>query len=326
MARAKKGYAPVSTDSLDSQPQTSSSHKLSGHNAAGEAHAHWSGLSPEAARDFPGCPSARIVFPEYDAGFFTYWSYQWLTPLMKLGNRCHLQDSDVWAIHPEEACYTTGPPMREKWQEEQSSATATEREANIIWPIYYTVRRKLAIFGCCKLVGDGFKLLNPFVLRQILLVVEGSEEAVVGADRAYLLAAVLFFTTWAQVIIDQRYMYMCQRLGFRTQCAMISVLYRQILELTPGARAAYSSGKIANLMSTDCAKVQTVVAQFNHLWPVPVHFMLALSLLIWTVGPAGFAGLATTFLLIRECACYHTHAHTLSCGVSFFTPGAVSDS
>ena len=32
-----------------------------------------------------------------------------------------------------------------------------------------------------------------------------------------------------------------------------------------GARAAYSSGKIANLMSTDCAKVQSVVGQVSSL-------------------------------------------------------------
>ncbi len=217
---------------------------------------------------------------------------------MKLGNRCHLQDSDVWAIHPKEACYTNGPPMREKWQEEQRAAHAASREPTIGWPIFYTVRKHMAKAGCGKLLGDGFKLINPFVLRQILLVVEGNKDAIVEADRAYLLALVLFITTWLQVIIDQRYQYYVQRVGFRTQCAMISVLYRQILELTPGARAAYSSGKIANLMSTDCAKVQTVVAQFNHLWLVPVHFILALSLLIWTVGPAGFAGLATTLLLI----------------------------
>jgi hypothetical protein len=122
-ATKKKGYAALSTDGADDKPQTNSAHTLSGHNAAGEAHSHWSGLSPEEARDFVGCPSDRAVFPEYDAGFFTFWSYQWLTPLMKLGNRCHLQDSDVWAIHPKEACYTTGPPMREKWQHEQRAAT-----------------------------------------------------------------------------------------------------------------------------------------------------------------------------------------------------------
>lgn len=303
-ASSRKGYAPLSpTDRVEPPPQSSSSHRLSGHDAAGEVAAHWSGLSPAEARDFPGCPSNRIVFPEYDAGFFTYWSYQWMTPLMKLGNRCHLQDTDVWAIHPKEACYTTGPPMREKWQKEQNSAKAASREPTISWPIFYTVRRNMAVAGCGKLLGDGFKLLNPFVLRQILLVVEGNQEATVPADQAYLLALVLFFTTWLQVIIDQRYQYFVQRVGFRTQCAMISVLYQQILQLTPGARAAYSSGKIANLMSTDCAKVQTVVAQFNHLWLVPVHFILALSLLIWTVGPAGFAGLATTLLLIRKLPC-----------------------
>ena len=73
--RAKKsGYAPVSmTDGVDSaQAVSGSSHQLSGHNAMGEVEAHWSGLSPEEARDFPGCPSSRVLFSEYDAGFFTY--------------------------------------------------------------------------------------------------------------------------------------------------------------------------------------------------------------------------------------------------------------
>ena len=75
-SRGKKGgYAPVSVaDSADSSVQpvvAGSSHQLSGHNAMGEVDAHWSGLSPEQARNFPGCPSNRVLFPEYDVGFFT---------------------------------------------------------------------------------------------------------------------------------------------------------------------------------------------------------------------------------------------------------------
>ena len=31
---------------------------------------------------------------------------------------------------------------------------------------------------------------------------------------------------------------------------------------------------------------------------MPIQFAVALSLLIWTVGPSGFGGLATTLLLI----------------------------
>jgi hypothetical protein len=178
-----------------------SRHKLSGHNAAGEAHSHWSGLSPEEARSFPGCPSDRIVFPEYSASFLRWVSYQWLTPLMKLGNRCHLQDSDVWAIHPKESCTTNGPQMRGQWQREQRAAAAAGRDASITWAVFYTTRRRMGIAGCWKLLADSFKLCNPFILRQILLVVEGSDEAVVSATHAWVLAIVLFFATWAQVRI-----------------------------------------------------------------------------------------------------------------------------
>ena len=66
------------------------------------------------------------------------------------------------------------------------------------------------------------------MLRQILLVVEGSEDTLVSRENAWILAFMLFFCTLAQIIIDQRYMYYCQRTGFRTQCAMIAVLYRQV--------------------------------------------------------------------------------------------------
>jgi hypothetical protein len=45
-------------------------------------------------------------------------------------------------------------------------------------------------------------------------------------------------------------------------------------------------------------QVQTLVAQASQLVLVPIQFAVALSLLIWTVGPSGFGGLATTLLLI----------------------------
>ena len=299
-AAKKSGYAPIAQaedEEAPRGPKPQLQPKVSGVDASGHAEAHWSGLSYEEARDFKNCPSDRIVFPEYSAGFFKFWSFQWLSPIMKLGNRTHLLESDVWAIHEAESCTTNAPPMAEFWAREKKAAAAAGREPTVIWPIFWTVRRRMGIAGAWKVLGDIFKLVNPLILQQILLVVEGGE-TFVARERAWLLAVLLFCTTWMQIIIDQRYMYFSQRVGFRTQCAMISVLYRQILQLTPGARAAYSSGKIANLMSTDCAKVQTCVSQFNHLWLVPTHFLLALSLLIYTVGIAGLAGLATILLLI----------------------------
>jgi ATP-binding cassette subfamily C (CFTR/MRP) protein 1 len=177
MAKGKgQQYAPLPTDGEEGgdeinqqQPTTKSSHKLSGHDATGKTEVHWSGLSGEEARNFRKCPSDRVVFPEYDVSFLCWVTYQWLTPLMKLGNRCHLQDSDVWAIHEKESCTTNGPRMHELWRREQRSAATGGREPSVIWPIFYTTRRQMGIASAWKLLADSFKLANPFIMRQVYI-------------------------------------------------------------------------------------------------------------------------------------------------------------
>ena len=172
-AAKKSGYAPIAQaedDEAPSGPKPQQQPKVSGVDASGHAEAHWSGLSYEEARNFKNCPSDRIVFPEYSAGFFKFWSFQWLTPIMKLGNRTHLLESDVWAIHEAESCTTNAPPMAEFWAREKKAAAAAGREPTVIWPIFWTVRRRMGIAGAWKVLGDIFKLVNPLILQQILLV------------------------------------------------------------------------------------------------------------------------------------------------------------
>ena len=62
--------------------------------------------------------------------------------------------------------------------------------------------------------------------------------------------------------------------------ALIGMLFRKVTWLSPGTKATYSSGKITNMMSSDCDRLRFVVTQLNLLWIIPLQFFCALGLVI----------------------------------------------
>ena len=91
-------------------------------------------------------------------------------------------------------------------------------------------------------------------------------------------------------------MHVVNKAGWRVREALIGMLFRKVTWLSPGTKATYSSGKITNMMSSDCDRLRFVVTQLNLLWIIPLQFVGALALVINLLGPAGFMGLLLLML------------------------------
>jgi ATP-binding cassette subfamily C (CFTR/MRP) protein 1 len=85
--------------------------------------------------------------------------------------------------------------------------------------------------------------------------------------------------------------------GARAGGGGVGATRRKVTWLSPGTKAAYSSGKITNMMSADCDRLRFVVTQLNLLWIIPLHFVGALCLVINLLGAAGFMGLLLLMFL-----------------------------
>jgi hypothetical protein len=72
-------------------------------------------------------------------------------------------------------------------------------------------------------------------------------------------------------LADAHYMHVVNKAGWRVREALIGVLFRKVTWLSPGTKATYSTGKITNMMSSDCDRLRFVVTQLNLLWIIPVQ-------------------------------------------------------
>ena len=86
--------------------------------------------------------------------------------------------------------------------------------------------------------------------------------------------------------------------SIRIRSAIIGCLYRKSIGLSPGAKAAYSSGKITNLMSNDADKLIMCCFQVPWLWQVPINFCVAAALVVNLLGLAGIVGISLMVVLL----------------------------
>ena len=86
--------------------------------------------------------------------------------------------------------------------------------------------------------------------------------------------------------------------AMRLRSAVICSLYEKTLRLSPGAKAAYTNGKISNLMSNDADKMPPFMNQTPWLVMIPINIFVSLVLICRLLGVAGLFGAATMVCLM----------------------------
>lgn len=111
-------------------------------------------------------------------------------------------------------------------------------------------------------------------------------------------------TAIAQMLLGTHYDNVVNRVSFRLRCAVVGMLFKKTIDLSTGAKASYSSGKIVNMMSNDAMKMMALVRQINYAWSVPFNFVFALYLLVSTVGYAAYAGVVLVAFVMPPLMAY----------------------
>ena len=149
------------------------------------------------------------------------------------------------------------------------------------------------------LVGVVVQFARPLLMQQILLSVEGSEDAAVPRDQAWLLAVLFAVTAMVDVLSENHYNLIVMKTAIRLRQGLVGLLFSKVTRLSPGTKASYSQGKITNLMSSDVDRLRTCVRELNQTWTIPLRFAIALYLVVEILGtvPAS-AGLVVMIMLV----------------------------
>ena len=153
----------------------------------------------------------------------------------------------------------------------------------VFWPL-------LARAAWYKLLSDLLRYVPPVLLAQLL-----SRLVTCSPLEAYSLALALPLTTLAQALLVNQYFWLALRLGVDVRGALAAAVCRRTLRYRRCCRA--DGGKLSNLVSSDCGRLNTLCGCINIAWSAPLQLLLALALLWRSLGACVLGGLGVLLLL-----------------------------
>ena len=75
-----------------------------------------------------------------------------------------------------------------------------------------------------------------------------------------------------------------------------TILTLQSLRLSQQSQSDVTVRQVINLLASDVNRFDAMLDKFHFLWVGPIQVLIALGILLWTVGPSSLIGIGIVFL------------------------------
>nr|QBP17584.1 ABCC1-X8-like protein [Brachionus rotundiformis]QNH67883.1 ATP-binding cassette transporter subfamily C member 1 X8 [Brachionus rotundiformis] len=274
--------------------------------------------------------------PENLAPLLSKLTFLWIDPLIKKGFKRDLTRADMWEIDDCESSEELTLRLEAEWNkcmEEYNQAVqrplkkdstaiykTTKRENENDEALILNAgsdtdikivgkRRKPSLILCLwkvfggkflagtflKLVQDILSFSSPILLDMIINFIKDKDQTM---SVGIFLTMLLFLTSFCQSIVMQHYYFRMYLVGTRIRTALVNMIYKKSLKLSPTARNACSVGNINNLVAVNAQLFLTLIPFLNMIWSSPLQIIICIYMLWRYLGIGAFAGLATTVIFI----------------------------
>ncbi|KAK8730961.1 hypothetical protein OTU49_007721 [Cherax quadricarinatus] len=149
--------------------------------------------------------------------------------------------------------------------------------------------------GLVKLAGDSLSFSGPLLLHELVTFIENKDEDILkGYAYAGGLCVVALIATFCSIHFN----YLLAKVSLRVRAAVISTVYRKVLQVNAANLSKFSTGEVVNLMSTDTDRIVNFCQSFHALWSLPLQLAVTLYLLYQEIGIAFISGVAVIIILI----------------------------
>lgn len=124
----------------------------------------------------PPIPKEREVSREYNAGFFSRLTFQWMAPLMNVGYKRQLEPNDIWTVNPNRSA----EKLTAKFQASFNRRVEKKEKNPLVWALHETFFLEFWIGGLCQFGSSIFQVMSPFTLRYLI---QFSQDAYVASQR-----------------------------------------------------------------------------------------------------------------------------------------------
>uniref|UniRef100_A0A3Q1C9L1 Multidrug resistance-associated protein 4 n=1 Tax=Amphiprion ocellaris TaxID=80972 RepID=A0A3Q1C9L1_AMPOC len=223
----------------------------------------------------------------------------WLTPLLHLGPKRRLEESDMYSVLPEDRSETLGMELQRFWDHEVKKATKELEKPKLTRVLIKCYGKSYALAGLFVFSLEAIKVIQPLLLGKIILYFENDHpDDQRSLYMAYGYAAAMSISTFALAILQHLYFYHVQRTGMKIRVAMCHMIYRKALGLNCESMGRTTTGQIVNLLSNDVNRFDEVTANLHYLWVGPLQAVVIIVLLWEEIGPSCLAGVAVIALMM----------------------------
>jgi len=142
--------------------------------------------------------------------------------------------------------------------------------------------------GIFQLVATVVVSCMPLVVRRLLFVLEEGFDVI---ERGLVWSLLLVFMTFVNGLATQRYRHHSIKTGVALRSAMVNIIYKHVLALSPAGKRGLTSGEINNLVAVDAQKFYEVTQEGHLIWALPLSVGIVTWFLLMVMGP----GLSITF-------------------------------
>ncbi|ORX59695.1 multi drug resistance-associated protein MRP [Hesseltinella vesiculosa] len=232
--------------------------------------------------------------PEEQANIFGRLTFEWMTPLMRLGYEKPLIMDDLWNLNHEDQSAIVGERFERNWQLEMQKPSPS-----LLRALVKTLGGPFFLAALFKAIQDVLQFTQPMLLGRLMLwVTSYTGPNPEPAYRGILIAVGMFATAICQTMFLHQYFHRCFMTGMRLRAALVTAIYRKTLMLSNASRQQSTVGEIVNHMSVDAQRLMDLCTYFHIVWSGPLQIVIALVMLHGTMGASIWAGVAILILTI----------------------------
>ncbi|KAI8058986.1 metal resistance protein YCF1, partial [Gongronella butleri] len=232
--------------------------------------------------------------PEENANIFGRLTFEWMTPLMRLGYEKPLTMDDLWNLKHDDQSAVIGEKFEHNWRLEMQKASPS-----LLRAIVKTLGGPFFLAALFKALQDLLQFTQPALLGRLMLwVTSYTGPNPEPAYRGILIAVGMFITAITQTMFLHQYFHRCFMTGMRLRAALVTAIYRKTLMLSNASRQQSTVGEIVNHMAVDAQRLMDLCTYLHVAWSGPLQIIIALVMLHATMGPSIWAGVAVLILTI----------------------------
>jgi ABC-type multidrug transport system fused ATPase/permease subunit len=227
---------------------------------------------------------------EFKVNWFTRNSYDWVTPLLKLGSKRPLKMDDLYELDSQNSSLGIKDQFLKEWNLNNKAGNRRFILLKILMKSYGMDLLLSALYLTLYNIANA---LSPLILQILLKWLKSPDHINVGSSEweAYLLAIGLFLVQIISTFFYNWQFEHAQKAGFKIRTGLSSALFEKFFRLSPRAKQELSIGKIINVTTTDTLRLDLTCQFINMLWSSPILIILVFVLLYLNLGVASFFGL-----------------------------------